>query len=286
MDMDLEPMPGIDGSEPAGGDGDRASYLAADPSAKRKPIFDEVSLDGDMICWGAHVQLTTSKCSLGFETGKAHFKNKFCAACRAGIDIPATRVRALTPQLGRALTGSLSLHIGYWKPAPPALGGGFMRVVNNTKQCVGPWLVIYQDEPPNLAWDTMPPHWFSDCSQYIPFSVAYGTPRPLNASAKAMRMRRLLEQGLKRDYAKYAGPAESDSIADDMSNDFLQSARAMEEVSFMAAARTLQQALPRSGGTYPWQTSLRRRTSAWISSTSSSRVMLRVRRRSPRGTLG
>ena len=69
------------------------------------PLQDEDGIgegDADVVanqCWGAVLKGDSSCCTPGFCSGKAHFKNKFCSACREGIDVPATRVRALTPEM-------------------------------------------------------------------------------------------------------------------------------------------------------------------------------------------
>ena len=58
-------------------------------------------------CWGAVLKGDESKCTAGFASGKAHFKNKFCFACRDGIDVPAERVRALRPEMRQYYANSL-----------------------------------------------------------------------------------------------------------------------------------------------------------------------------------
>ena len=81
-------------------------------------------------CWGAIAAgLEGSSCSSDFTPGKGHFKNKFCAHCREfGINVPAWCVRALTEdQKTRYQSNSLSA--GFWKVAPPSLGGGEFRLV-------------------------------------------------------------------------------------------------------------------------------------------------------------
>ena len=45
-------------------------------------------------CWGAELMGTAVHCTLGFVSGKAHFKNKFCARCRQGINVPPCGVSA------------------------------------------------------------------------------------------------------------------------------------------------------------------------------------------------
>ena len=55
-----------------------------------------------------------------------------------------------------------SLRAGFWKQAPDALGGGDVRITNNTITCDGPWLIVYRDLPPDLPWEPMPYGWVDD----------------------------------------------------------------------------------------------------------------------------
>merc|ERR1740124_918948 len=123
-------------------------------------------------CWGAEFKGgDCSTCEPGFSCGKVHFKNKFCACCRAGVDVEAFRIRPLSPELQIAFANSQSE--GFWKTGPSHLGGGMLRIVNNTAACVGPWLVIYRDEPPGLQWGELPAKWISE--GYVRLCVAKGT---------------------------------------------------------------------------------------------------------------
>ena len=110
-----------------------------------------------------------------FTSAKLTSKNKFCAACRETLDVPAWRVRALTEEM-RALYMSNSLSAGVWKRAPVELGGEF-RLVNNTITCDGPWLVIYREEPPDLEWEPLPTGWIEN--GLVRMSVAKGTLVPI-----------------------------------------------------------------------------------------------------------
>jgi len=129
-------------------------------------------------CWGGLLKDDTSDCVPGFQSGKAHFKNKFCAHCRKGITVPSCRVRALTPDL-RSLYQNY-LRAGFWKQSPAAIGGGQVRIANNTITCDGPWLVVYRrDCPvPELPWEALPVEWLGEDDQ-IKFSVAKGTLVPV-----------------------------------------------------------------------------------------------------------
>lgn len=88
-------------------------------------------------CWGAEISCV-DMCTHGFESGKNHFKNKFCPKCKnEGLEVPAWRVRALTEEMKEALSSN-SLSAGFWKVAPASLGGGEFRLVNNTATASGP----------------------------------------------------------------------------------------------------------------------------------------------------
>ena len=56
-------------------------------------------------CWGAELMGTAVHCTLGFVSGKAHFKNKFCARCRQGINVPVRR-KYPRPYGGPAASGN------------------------------------------------------------------------------------------------------------------------------------------------------------------------------------
>lgn len=126
------------------------------------------------LCWGAELTGDSSRCTPGFEPGHAHFKNKFCAACRNCVEVPAERVRALTPELQPMLTNNL--RAGFWKSASQLIGGGLVRVVNNTNACEGPYLAVYREPPPPLnkfEWGELPAEWVSN--GYVQLCVAKGT---------------------------------------------------------------------------------------------------------------
>ena len=85
---------------------------------------------------------------------------RFCARCREGIDVSTARVRALTQEQRQHVFNSLQS--GFWKRAPLAMGGGEVRIVNNTITCDGPWIAIFKEEAPLIAWETMPLKWLND----------------------------------------------------------------------------------------------------------------------------
>jgi len=130
-------------------------------------------------CWGGMLKGSSAHCSPGFTSGKAHFKNKFCEECRKGIDVPADRVRAVRPGV-QALYAN-SLRAGFWKRSAPALGGGEVRIANNTITCDGPWLIVYRAghdvvAPPCAT--EIPDAWVSR-DGIISFSIAKGTLVPM-----------------------------------------------------------------------------------------------------------
>ena len=134
-------------------------------------------------CWGAMLCGTNERCTPGFTAGGNHFKNKFCAACRTLVVVPAARVRALTPELGATLSVSTKMGAGFWKESPPSMGGtgpnhARMRVINNTMTCNGPWLVLYEDSPPPLEWARTPEDWLS--GEFVHLRIAKGTLVPVN----------------------------------------------------------------------------------------------------------
>ena len=99
-------------------------------------------------CWGAH--LTGRPCTPGFTSSGSHMqvlprmpRSWSAGACKPGSRIawlPARRV----PQLTRAI----------------AVVGFGWRVVNHTKRCHGPRLIIFKGEPPlGVEWAPTPPEW-------------------------------------------------------------------------------------------------------------------------------
>ena len=85
----------------------------------------------------------------------------------------AWRVRALTADMQARYTSN-SLTAGFWKVAPAALGGGSFRLMNNTITCDGPWLVVYEGEPPeNVTWGELPASWEKD--GVVQMALAKGT---------------------------------------------------------------------------------------------------------------
>lgn len=156
--------------------GTRSVVVDLQPPTVEEEYAAEVDADrsSDLptLCWGGVLKGSSDMCTPGFTSGKAHFKNKFCKACREGIVVPATRVRALTPEMQQLYNNSL--RAGFWKHASPAIGGGEVRIANNTITCDGPWLVVYRGlPPPHLPFCTMPEEWIDD--GIVKLAVAKGT---------------------------------------------------------------------------------------------------------------
>ena len=139
-------------------------------------------------CWVAQLRGDNSKCTPGFSGGTAHFKNKFCPACKAGtFEIPVTHIRALpgswntdAASLDLKLSLSNGHSVGFWKILPD--GEGRFRFVNNTLDCEGPQLVVFRELPsPLLTWGELPERWVDNGKVIL--QVAKGTLVP----AKTLR---------------------------------------------------------------------------------------------------
>ena len=139
------------------------------------------SLDAlEAACWGAQLRGDASLCSPGFAGGTAHFKNKFCPACKTGsFEIPVSHIRAL-PRSWHPDAASLDLKlslsnghsVGFWKTLPD--GDGRFRFVNNTLDCAGPQLVVFREMPkPQLQWGVLPERWVEN--GFVTLQVAKGT---------------------------------------------------------------------------------------------------------------
>ena len=108
-------------------------------------------------------------------TGKLHFKTKFCANCRRSVLVPAQNVRAISAAQSQFAHNRRSE--GFWNYAPPELGSVMYRVVNNTVTCHKPWLAIYRETPPPLAFAPLPEEWVEN--GYVRMCVARGTLAPV-----------------------------------------------------------------------------------------------------------
>ena len=100
-------------------------------------------------CWGAPFN-GGADCPPDFVPGKLHFKSKFCDHCRGSIMVPLDRVRALSAELAACFVNKRSE--GFWNSAPKSMGGGQYRILNNTAGSIGPWIVLFREQPPNFNW--------------------------------------------------------------------------------------------------------------------------------------
>ena len=134
--------------------------------------------DGSWSCWGAYCVGSDVYCTPFFVSGKGHFKNKFCPSCRAMVQLPVSRTRALT-ETQKEFCKCNGLNSGFWKAAPAELGGTAFRIMNNTAECTGPWIVLFQVEPPSgIEWQKMPAGWVVDDA--LQMTVAKGTLVPVS----------------------------------------------------------------------------------------------------------
>lgn len=147
--------------------------------ASRNTASAAPPLELQSACWGAQLRGHANLCTEGFSGGTAHFKNKFCPACKTGtFEIPVSHVRAVphtwNPDVAslEKLTLSNGHSIGFWKTPPN--GEGRFRFVNNTLDCGGPQLVVFRELPsPRLAWGVLPENWVEN--GIVTLQVAKGT---------------------------------------------------------------------------------------------------------------
>jgi len=130
-------------------------------------------------CWGAQLQCAhEGTCAHRFRPGKRHFKTKFCAECTALLVVPTARVRALSDAGLRRQFVNMRAE-GAWTriSRSHASSGGCTRyrVVNNTKGCAPPALVVFDGEPPPLAWPPLPDAWLTEGGDGVALCVGRGT---------------------------------------------------------------------------------------------------------------
>ena len=139
---------------------------------RRKQEFNEA-------CWGAQLQgLGVEACDKLRDRSCRHFKSKFCEDCRWAMAVPMTRVRVLTRELSRMLENRRSF--GMWTTAPKRMGSFRFRIVNNTKECHPPRLVVFEKPPPKcVPWTTLDPA-FVDDNGMVQLCVSKGTAVPIH----------------------------------------------------------------------------------------------------------
>lgn len=109
-------------------------------------------------CWGAQIQCVSADlCTPKFVPGPRHFKTKFCINCKQATAVPLARIRAL--DTGLELIFRNNHQGGLWTNLPERLGGGRYRVINHSKGCVGPPLVVFEEAAPSLDWPPLPSAW-------------------------------------------------------------------------------------------------------------------------------
>ena len=134
-------------------------------------------------CWGC--LLNGAQCMPVLGPGQlSPAEGHFCERCRDGIRVPLARVRALSAEQAASLVGKRS--DGFWNHAPPGMGGGEYRILNNTDGCVGPRLALFREQPPHLHWSAAsrsnpsprPPRLAPDLTWYHSAALASHTPSP------------------------------------------------------------------------------------------------------------
>ena len=162
--------------------------LEMDAYAEEVDTMIDAALDAPSGCWGA--ELSGEVCTPGFVPGQAHFKNKFCAACREhGVAIPAQKIMVT------AINGRFKNTNGR---APWSSG---FRVVNQTAKCTGPNVVIFKDVPDEMDDQLVgpPDEWLrrdANGGAFVVFAVSKGTLVPVLAPAQLenLSLRRLMAE--------------------------------------------------------------------------------------------
>ena len=133
------------------------------------------------------------------DCAQGHFKNKFCAECRArGIEVPKELVYILTPSCPLKNT----LQHGFWNPSKVCN----FRVVNQTFDCFGPPLLL-TDTPVSLVNTLSSPDTIVDTSGVVKLNVSKGTLVPVMLSSSA---RRQVQQD-NREQARRQGHASTEN---------------------------------------------------------------------------
>jgi len=130
-------------------------------------------------CWGGCLQGTdTIACGSTRSKNSRHFKSKFCDDCKNGMVVPATRVRVLTDHMAYTLENRRS--VGVWTIASPMMHGFLYRIVNNTHDCFGDRLIIFETEPPSdIAWTPVDDE-LVDGNGMVQMRVCRGTVVPIH----------------------------------------------------------------------------------------------------------
>ena len=137
---------------------------------------------GESKCWGS---LFDHECR-GTGGNGEKLIDKFCSVCRTnGLLVAVKRVRVLLPEhYGRFAN---SRKEGFWTEGSGATPR--FRVVNQTKECTGAWLVLFEKEPVGVPVDwvpPMPPDWH-ESTDYIRLWLSKGTMMPRQPRQKLKR---------------------------------------------------------------------------------------------------
>ena len=137
-------------------------------------------------CWGALLRGTAQHCTPNFAVGKSRFHDKFCPACSSatGMAVPAERIKAVPVWCHKARTNSRTN--GFWN-AHVSFPSRF-RVINNTVQCVGPELIVFE-QPPGPAAGPFPTCDFTEwvCNGCIFLRVSKGTLVPVRVEVSSSK---------------------------------------------------------------------------------------------------
>ena len=151
------------------------------PHASEDPASPEQAL-----CWGAQLKMLlpddvkVDPCDDAFVPGKNHLKNRFCLSCKLGLVVPISHVRALTPALAPEFVNGRGS--GFWSHGLVNGTACDYRVVNQTRCCRGPALVIFAKPPPaapGITWGDIPTDWLSSAQpDLMHLACALGTLEP------------------------------------------------------------------------------------------------------------
>jgi hypothetical protein len=130
-------------------------------------------------CWGGLLQcIGAEECGRLRDRSCRHFKSKFCADCRWAMAVPVTRVRVLTDQVAHMLENRRS--VGMWTTAPDRMGSFRFRIINNTKGCAPPALVVFEKPPPKcVPWTKLDAELVDD-NGMVQLCVSKGTAVPIH----------------------------------------------------------------------------------------------------------
>ena len=162
---------------------DLCESLADDSTVYNAQVFlaySDVQLSANkapaLTCWGAVISGNTERCVPGFQPTGSHLLDKACAYCRSdGFYLPLACVRALHPEQHANFTNGHGA--GLFSKVQPGLPA--YRVINHTRDCSGPWLVLFESPPPpeldsQSNWAPIPLGWIKD-EQFVRLWPCNGT---------------------------------------------------------------------------------------------------------------